>query len=134
MDQKNVPDLNDLLEGIALKIGAFTDAVKSSTKMLETFSESIDRKIKSLNDNIKTLTDVIKEEDKKLVNDLHELIGEVNGEIREFRDEIKISEIKEVLVSLRKLVKIPEKQVINKNVEKILQEIFEITKELKKQE
>ncbi|NVM30054.1 MAG: hypothetical protein HWN65_14520 [Candidatus Helarchaeota archaeon] len=131
MSQKGVSDLNDLLEGITTKIGEFTQAIKDSYQRIDTFRESIDKKMISLNESITTLTNVIKEEDQILSKNLRDVIGEVKAEVQSFKEEVKISEIKDILASLKKLVKIPEKNAINKNVEKIVNEIFEITKELK---
>ncbi|NVM55641.1 MAG: hypothetical protein HWN66_18220 [Candidatus Helarchaeota archaeon] len=131
MNQKGVSDLNNLLEGITTKIGEFTKAIKGSSKQLDTFSESIDKKVISLNENIASLTDVIKEEDKHLTKNLRDVFAEVKGEIQNFKEEVKISDIKEILASLQKVVKTPEKTVINKTVEKVIKEIFEIAKEIK---
>ncbi|MHA1649709.1 MAG: hypothetical protein ACTSYB_05910 [Candidatus Helarchaeota archaeon] len=131
MSQSDKSDLNTLLEGIATKIGEFTEAIKGSSKQMEFFHKTIDKKILSLNESIATLTEVIKEEDVKLAANLRTLITEVKEEIKNFKEEVKISEIKETLTSLQKLVKIPEKQVINKTVEKVMKEVYEIVKEMK---
>ncbi len=131
MNQKGLADLNTLLEGIATKIGDFTDAIKESTKKLDQFSKAIDSKILSLNNTVATLTTEIKEEDKFLSQNLHNLISDLGKEIRNFKDEVQISDIKEILASLQKLIVIPEKSVINKTVEKVIQEVYTIIQEIK---
>ncbi len=133
MSQKDPSDLNALLEGIVAKMGEFTGAVIGSARQLDAFSENIDKKIVQLNDSIKALTNVIKEEDEKLSQKLSDLMDGVKSEIKLFRDDIQSADIKETLESLKKLVKIPEKTVINKTVDKVLTEVSEIVKELKTQ-
>jgi ABC-type transporter Mla subunit MlaD len=133
MSQKAPSDLNALLEGIVAKMGEFTSAVIGSARQLDAFSENIDKKIVQLNDSISALTNVIKEEDEKLSQKLSDLMDGVKSEIKLFRDDIQSADIKETLESLKKLVKIPEKTVINKTVDKVLTEVSEIVKELKAQ-
>ena len=131
MNQEGLSDLNKLLEGIATKIGEFTEAIKGSSKQLDSFSKTIDDKIVSLNDSISSLTTVIKEEDEKLSKNLRSLMDEVKGEIKGFKDEVNVSELKDTLTALQKLVKIPEKNVINKTVDKVMKEVHDIVQEIK---
>jgi len=133
MSQNGEPDLNKLLEGITTKIGEFTAAIMGSTRQLDNFSSTIDKKIGSLNENISSLTNIIKEEDKVLTENLHGLITSLKSEIKSFKDEVNISEIKDILGSIQKVIKTPERSVINKNVDKVLKEVLEITQQLKKQ-
>lgn len=134
MSQKGLSDLNNLLEGLTSNIEKFEGAIKDSSIQLENFSKSIDKKVLSLGEEISTLTTVIKQEDKTLTENLGKIFTELKEEIISFKAEVQIEELQETLESLKKLVKIPEKHIINKNVEKVVKEIFEITRELKKQE
>ena len=131
MDKKGVSELKSLLEGITSKIGDFTGAINNSSKKLDSFSKTIDTKILNLNENIKQLTNVISDEDKKLSSNLESLIKEVTDEIRKFKEEVQISDIKEILVSLQKIITIPEKTLFDKTVQKLMKEIFDIAKDLK---
>ncbi|MHA1424365.1 MAG: hypothetical protein ACTSQI_00090 [Candidatus Helarchaeota archaeon] len=126
-------NLNELLKGILTEVGQFTEAVIGSSRQLDQFSSTIDKKIVALNESISTLTNVIKEEDESLSQKLHELIDGVKDEIRQFKEDIQSTDMKETLESLKRLVKIPEKSVINKTVDKVINEVFEIVKELKTQ-
>lgn len=94
MSQNGGTDLNKLLEGITIKIGEFTDAIRGSSQQLENFSNTIDAKIASLNESISSLTNVIKEEDKNLTTNLHSLITGLKDEIKSFKEDVNISEIK----------------------------------------
>ncbi|MHA1280045.1 MAG: hypothetical protein ACTSQ8_22860 [Candidatus Helarchaeota archaeon] len=126
-------NLNELLKGILTEVGQFTEAIIGSSRQLDQFSSTIDKKIVALNESISTLTNVIKEEDESLSQKLHELIDGVKDEIRQFKEDIQSTDMKETLESLKRLVKIPEKSVINKTVDKVINEVFEIVKELKTQ-
>jgi len=131
-NQKGIAELHSLLEGIISVIGDFTTTMKHSSEQLEKFTKTIDTKILSLNEGITQLAEVIKEEDKKLSQNLNSLIDGVKNEIESYKNEIKISDFKEILDSLQKIVTIPEKQVINTTVNQLMKEILEIAQELKK--
>jgi len=131
-NQKGIAELHSLLEGIISVIGDFTTTMKHSSEQLEKFTKTIDTKILSLNEGITQLAEVIKEEDKKLSQNLNSLIDGVKNEIESYKNEIKISDFKEILDSLQKIVTIPEKQVINTTVDQLMKEILEIAQELKK--
>jgi len=132
LKEKEITELRSLLEGIVSVIGDFTNTMKKSSDQLEKFTKAIDTKILSLNAGISQLAEVIKEEDKKLSQNLNSLIDGVKNEIESYKNEIKISDFKEILDSLQKIVTIPEKQVINKTVDQLMKEILEIAQELKK--
>ena len=131
-NQKGIAELHSLLEGIISVIGDFTTTMKHSSEQLEKFTKTIDTKILSLNEGITQLAEVIKEEDKQLSQNLNSLIDGVKNEIESYKNEIKISEFKDILDSLQKIVTIPEKQVINTTVDQLMKEILEIAQELKK--
>ncbi|MDD1778048.1 MAG: hypothetical protein LUQ65_07745 [Candidatus Helarchaeota archaeon] len=132
LDEKRIAELRGLLEGVVSVIGDFTNTMKKSSEQLEKFTKTIDTKILSLNQGITQLAEVIKEEDKSLSKNLNSLIDGVKTEINSYKNEIKISDFKEILDSLQKIVTIPEKQVINKTVDQLMKEILEIAQELKK--
>lgn len=132
LDQKRIAELRSLLEGVVSVIGDFTNTMKKSSEQLEKFTTTIDTKILSLNQGITQLAEVIKEEDKKLSQNLNSLIDGVKTEINSYKNEIKISDFKEILDSFQKIVTIPEKQVINKTVDQLMKEILAIAQELKK--
>ena len=132
LNQKGIAELHSLLEGIVSVIGDFTTTMKKSSEQLEKFTKTIDTKILSLNEGITQLAEVIKEEDKRLSQNLISLIDGVKNEIASYKNEIKISDFKEILDSLQKIVTIPEKQVINTAVDQLMKEILEIAQELKK--
>lgn len=132
LKQKEIGELRSLLEGVVSVIGDFTTTMKKSSEQLEKFTQTIDTKILSLNEGITQLAEVIKEEDKKLSQNLNSLIDGVKTEIESYKNEIKISDFKEILDSLQKIVTIPEKQVINKTVDQLMKEILEIAEELKR--
>ena len=131
-NQKGIAELHSLLEGIISVIGDFTTTMKHSSEQLEKFTKTIDTKILSLNEGITQLAEVIKEEDKKLSQNLNSLIDGVKNEIESYKNEIKISDFKDILDSLQKIVTIPEKQVINTTVDQLMKEILEIAQDLKK--
>jgi uncharacterized phage infection (PIP) family protein YhgE len=132
LKQKEIAELRSLLEGVVSVIGDFTNTMKKSSEQLEKFAKTIDTKILSLNEGITQLSEVIKEEDRKLSQNLNSLIDGVKNEIASYKNEIKISDFKEILDSLQKIVTIPEKQVINKTVDQLMKEILEIAQELKR--
>ena len=121
LDQKRIAELRSLLEGAVSVIGDFTNTMKKSSEQLEKFATTIDTKILSLNQGISQLAEVIKEEDKKLSQNLNSLIEGVKTELNSYKNEIKISDFKEILDSFQKIVAIPEKQVINDFIELFFQ-------------
>ena len=131
MNQKGISELQGLLEGIISVIQEFSNTTKRQSEQLEQFTTTLDAKIISLNDNIAQLAEAIKEEDEKLLENLNSLINDVKTEIVSYKEEIKISDFKDILESLQKVVTIPEKAVINETIDSLMKEILEIAQELK---